>query len=172
MSSPVVLGPRVTPRRPLAKHMFDIEPMFDYASEHMFVREPTPTTIPERSTVPGRSTVSEGMGVPRAPFETDTFLRSSPGQPTRSRPGPARQLLAALLVASAAWMVLERGVEADQPAAVVEYVVAPGDTLWEIADDLTPPGDDVRRMVSVIRRLNDLERADLRVGQRILVPRG
>ncbi|MCY7396552.1 MAG: LysM peptidoglycan-binding domain-containing protein [Nocardioides sp.] len=48
-------------------------------------------------------------------------------------------------------------------------VVAPGDTLWDIAD--AAAGDDsTRDMVGTLQSLNALDGAGLQAGQRILVP--
>lgn len=53
------------------------------------------------------------------------------------------------------------------PTRVV--MVAPGDTLWEIADDVA--GDDsTREMVGTIERLNDITGGGLQAGQRLVIP--
>lgn len=50
----------------------------------------------------------------------------------------------------------------------VIYVVQPGDTLWEIAVRLNPPGHDVRVLVD---RLADATKTpSLQPGQRIVIP--
>ncbi|WP_203336234.1 LysM peptidoglycan-binding domain-containing protein [Nocardioides limicola] len=48
--------------------------------------------------------------------------------------------------------------------------VLPGDTLWVIAKQITPAGEDVRVTVERLMRLNELDSASLQVGQRLLVP--
>jgi len=52
----------------------------------------------------------------------------------------------------------------------VDVVVLEGDTLWHIARRFTPPGQDTRRMVDVIRSVNGLESAVVRPGQVLKVP--
>ena len=52
----------------------------------------------------------------------------------------------------------------------VDVVVLEGDTLWHIARRYTPPGQDTRRMVDVIRSVNGLESAVVRPGQVLKVP--
>lgn len=52
------------------------------------------------------------------------------------------------------------------------FVVSPGDTLWDIAESVTPHGD-LRATVAQIEDLNSLsDPAAIRVGQPLLVPRG
>ena len=53
------------------------------------------------------------------------------------------------------------------PTRVV--MVAPGDTLWDIADDVA--GDEsTRSMVTTIERLNGLDGGTIQSGQRLVVP--
>lgn len=62
---------------------------------------------------------------------------------------------------------------AEAPGGPVEYgshQVVAGDTLWDIAVDYTNPGDDVRRVVFEIQRLNDLEGSVILPGQVLRVP--
>jgi hypothetical protein len=53
------------------------------------------------------------------------------------------------------------------PTEVVQ--VAPGDTLWGIASDISTDGD-VRAVMNQIERLNALESASLWAGQKLRVP--
>jgi nucleoid-associated protein YgaU len=57
-------------------------------------------------------------------------------------------------------------------AGWVEHRVVTGDTLWDIAADLTSAGGDVRRTVYDIRQANRLESATIVPGQVLLVPEG
>lgn len=57
--------------------------------------------------------------------------------------------------------------ETTQP--VHSVVVQPGDTLWSVAQQLAPDHDP-RGVVEQIRRLNDLDRSTLHVGQQLLLP--
>ena len=51
----------------------------------------------------------------------------------------------------------------------ISHIVEPNDTLWEIAQEYGTH-DDIRETIYHIKRLNQLESADLIVGTRILVP--
>ena len=50
----------------------------------------------------------------------------------------------------------------------VDYIVQPGDTVWAIAEELSPPGADVRLMVDAVRE--SVGGVALAPGQRISVP--
>jgi len=55
---------------------------------------------------------------------------------------------------------------------VVRHVVQPGETLWQIAETVAGPSDDVRDVVFDLVRLNELPDAGLMAGQVIVVPAG
>ncbi len=57
------------------------------------------------------------------------------------------------------------------PQAGVEYVVAAGDTLWEIAAVHARPSDDVRNLISDIKRLSGIETSTIHPGQILRIPR-
>jgi len=59
-----------------------------------------------------------------------------------------------------------------QAQEVLVHVVAPGETLWEIAQGNKAPDDGIWEAVSKIKRLNRLETSALHVGQTILLPSG
>lgn len=62
---------------------------------------------------------------------------------------------------------------ADGPVAaqeVVRHVVQPGETLWQIAESVAAPSQDVRDVVVELVRLNELPAAGLMAGQVIVVP--
>lgn len=64
---------------------------------------------------------------------------------------------------------------ADGPSGaqeVVRHVVQPGETMWEIAETVAGPSDDVRDVVFDLVRLNELPDAGLMAGQVIVVPAG
>jgi len=56
------------------------------------------------------------------------------------------------------------------PAQVEQHVVAPGETLWQIAVSIAGPTDDVRDVVGELVRLNGLPDSSLLAGQTIVVP--
>jgi LysM repeat protein len=58
------------------------------------------------------------------------------------------------------------------PEPTVEYVVESGDTLWGIANELAGPEEDVRVIVTTIKRLSGVESSTLQPGQRLRLPEG
>ncbi|MCJ7725825.1 MAG: LysM peptidoglycan-binding domain-containing protein [Acidimicrobiia bacterium] len=77
-------------------------------------------------------------------------------------------VLMVLLLANA---VGASGTEAaGDPVSYGSHQVVAGDTLWDIAADYTTPGEDVRRVVFDIQRLNDLEGSVILPGQVLRVP--
>ena len=62
------------------------------------------------------------------------------------------------------------GVDAD--TLTTSYSVRAGDTLWEIAESVTPEGDDVRATLHEVRRLNGLTSSIIVPGQALVVPSG
>jgi LysM repeat protein len=58
----------------------------------------------------------------------------------------------------------------DRPAATATHLVTTGDTLWDIAAAHTLPGDDVRRTVYEIQRLNELSGSVIVPGQVLQIP--
>lgn len=53
----------------------------------------------------------------------------------------------------------------------ITVYVQSGDSLWSIADDYTPEHRDLRETMSIIRKYNHLESDDLRVGDKLEVPK-
>ena len=84
---------------------------------------------------------------------------------------PSR-LLFLLVALASVFLLLSARVDAGEPVAVTDTIVMPGDTLWSIAASVTDEGDDIRRTVSDLRRINHLETSDLQVGQHLQVPTG
>ena len=82
----------------------------------------------------------------------------------------ATRFLILLLALSSAFLLLGNSVSADEPVTVTTHVVQPGDTLWTIAADLADPGEDVRAVISEVRRFNDLESSSLSIGQVLSIP--
>ncbi|MEX2322857.1 MAG: LysM peptidoglycan-binding domain-containing protein [Acidimicrobiia bacterium] len=52
------------------------------------------------------------------------------------------------------------------------HLVVGGDTLWEIALDVTTPGEDVRTVVEDIKRHNGLTNSLIAPGQVLFIPVG
>ncbi|WP_232677464.1 LysM peptidoglycan-binding domain-containing protein [Nocardioides sp. R-C-SC26] len=79
----------------------------------------------------------------------------------------------ALVMLAAIGIAFASGSMATEEKAVTEtIVVAPGDTLWDIAGEAAAVTgtDDVREMMRHIEGLNDLDGVSLAVGQRLIVP--
>jgi hypothetical protein len=79
-----------------------------------------------------------------------------------------------LLVVVVAAAVLLGGGRADggeqaRPLPVTYHVVAPGETLWQLASELQP-GVDPRDTVARIVELNQLRSADIAAGTRLALP--
>jgi nucleoid-associated protein YgaU len=75
------------------------------------------------------------------------------------------------MIVAAFFLVFSSGVEADSaPHSTVLHVVKPGDTLWNLAAQSTPAGDDVRATVDLIRNINDLPSSTVLVGEEIELP--
>jgi hypothetical protein len=80
----------------------------------------------------------------------------------------------ALLVAAAITLLASQA-SADGPVSAQEvqrHVVQPGETLWQIAESVAGPSEDVRDVVFDLVRLNELPDAGLMAGQVIVVPVG
>jgi LysM repeat protein len=84
----------------------------------------------------------------------------------------AATMLVALVLAVRLAAAALGGVAASAPEAPLSpapaHVVQPGDTLWSVADALTPPGRDVRITVDRLERTHGS--AALQVGQRLALP--
>ncbi len=50
------------------------------------------------------------------------------------------------------------------------YVVAEGETLWSIAESITPASRDLRDTVETVKSMNLLDSARIRPGDQLLVP--
>jgi hypothetical protein len=75
----------------------------------------------------------------------------------------------------AALTLLASQASADGPVAAQEverHVVQPGETLWQIAQSVAEPSQDVRDVVVDLVALNELPDAGLMAGQVIVVPVG
>lgn len=53
---------------------------------------------------------------------------------------------------------------------LVKVVVEPGDTLWDIVCDYYGNNVDIRRMISGIKKENEMMTSELYIGQIILIP--
>jgi hypothetical protein len=81
-------------------------------------------------------------------------------------------LLFLVLVVALATLVLagsDAGAELADPVAG-HVVVAPGETLWDVAVATAPPGVDAREQVRAIQELNGLDGAGLAAWTVVLLP--
>lgn len=74
---------------------------------------------------------------------------------------------AAALLAIVLATCVTRGVK---PTSFEPYTVKPGDTLWEIAETVTPKGEDVRRVVELIKVRNAMKDSGVQIGELLDVP--
>ena len=58
----------------------------------------------------------------------------------------------------------------EPPAPAIEHVVSPGETLWEIASGYTPPAEDVRVVIRLIKERSGITSSALQVGQVLHIP--
>jgi len=147
---------------------------------------------PDRGRRSGRAAELPGEGVgrehrPAAPVRLRPLdsrpvgarvVRSARPRPRLTRRGRALAAAVALLaMVTTSLAVTERMQALHEPASVVpatapaEVVVAPGETLWSIAERVAPDRDP-RSVVDQIRRINDLPGGDVQAGQtlRLRVP--
>ena len=60
-------------------------------------------------------------------------------------------------------------VKDDGKVNYVFYTVQPNDTLWEIAEKYTQDGEDVRKTLYEIKKINDIDGRDIVAGMRLAV---
>lgn len=98
------------------------------------------------------------------------------GRPALRLTRRGRVVLSAVALALAlAGALAAQPADAEAPAAPVAvrtHVVAPGETMWQIAAETAAPGADVRDVVDELVELNGLTGSGLAAGQQILVPVG
>jgi len=78
-------------------------------------------------------------------------------------------LAAVALLALAPWRAIASTPAGTAPEGWTAVTVAPGDTLWEYAQEAAP-GADPRPVIAEIRAVNDLSTSTLQPGQRLVVP--
>lgn len=86
--------------------------------------------------------------------------------------GLALLALAVVATVTAAVLLIDgtaAGAGRGQPVPVVHHVVAPGETLWQVAGRVAPQ-EDPRDVVLRIVTVNDLADANVAAGTRLVVP--
>ena len=89
------------------------------------------------------------------------------------RSASARALVIISTIVAGLVLLLATAVHAfagSTPIDTVEYHVQSGDSLWSIAEDVTPADADIRAVVSTIRHLNELDEAVIHAGDVLEVP--
>lgn len=101
-----------------------------------------------------------------------TFDRMRPVTRTRvRRRGLALTITLALVAGAWAGPVARAVSDGPVPASGGRYVVREGDTLWSIAERLSP-GEDPRPLVDAIQAANGVEPGTLVPGRTLLIPTG
>jgi nucleoid-associated protein YgaU len=81
------------------------------------------------------------------------------------------QLSVLLATVCAVFLLIGGAADADGgPVPSVEYVVAHGDTLWDVATDYVGPGQDVRPLILQIKELSGIHTSTLQPGQILQIP--
>jgi LysM repeat protein len=161
-----VLAPVVVPAPPVEPGIGREHHSADPAPPHL--RPPTRTLEPPAATrvVSARPVGSRPVGA--------RVVRPAPGHLRLTRRGrlvtaAATLLIAVLAVVGAVARVGALHETAPLPAsAPAQIVVAPGETLWSIAERVAPDRDP-RTVVAGIQRLNDLPTPDVHAGQTLLL---
>lgn len=81
------------------------------------------------------------------------------------------QLSVLLATICAVFLLIGGAAEAEEtPAPATDYVVAQGDTLWEIAAEHVEDGEDVRVLIGSIKERSGITSSALQVGQVLQIP--
>src|SRR4051794_25118178 len=123
----------------------------------------------------------DSMLEPERTFDSMTTMARTRVRPdgrrprlTASRVRSRRIVLAVVVTAVAgAWAgpLARAATGSDEPVRVARstYVVQRGDSLWDIAEDLSG-GADPRPLVDAIAQVNDVDAATLTPGQTLVIP--
>ncbi|HUG32467.1 MAG TPA: LysM peptidoglycan-binding domain-containing protein [Acidimicrobiia bacterium] len=81
------------------------------------------------------------------------------------------QLSVLLATVCAVFLLIGGAADAEAPPGpATEYVVAQGETLWEIASAHTDEGEDVRATIGAIKDRSGIDSSSLRVDQVLHIP--
>lgn len=98
----------------------------------------------------------------------------STGSNTADYPQRVRLLVLRMLVLSVAvgavFLLLSSADAGSPPPSTRDHVVAPGESLWVIAQTVAPGDADLRPVVRMIQDLNGLSDGTIRPGQVLALP--
>ena len=97
-------------------------------------------------------------------------MRSTTADPQAGLRALFLGLLVVIFAGALLLLVEGEAVGASGQQEMEAVVVSPGDTLWEIADRISPESLDLRAVVQGLVELNGLESKVLRPGQVLQVP--
>jgi nucleoid-associated protein YgaU len=81
------------------------------------------------------------------------------------------QLSVLLATVCVVFLLIGGAADAEEPPGpTTEYVVAHGDTLWEIASQHVAAGEDVRVYIDAIKERSGISSSSLQVGQVLRIP--
>lgn len=81
------------------------------------------------------------------------------------------QLSVLLATVCVVFLLIGGAADAEEPPGPArEYVVAQGDTLWEIAAEHVAQGEDVRVYIEAIKERSGISSSALQVGQVLRIP--
>ena len=142
--------------------------MFDLTTEQLFDMLSHMDRTPVRVT-PG----PYGHGSTALRLRRATAVASQEAGNMAKLTTPARVVVLLTAIAVLLVLLLANAVGAsvsDDTTGFTTHQVVGGDTLWDIASEHTVPGEDVRRVVFEIQRLNDLDGSVIIPGQVLRVP--
>lgn len=89
-----------------------------------------------------------------------------------TRPQLSVQLSVLLATVCAVFLLIGGAAGAGEPPGpTLDYVVAEGDTLWEIAAENVADGADLRVYIDAIKERSGIDSSSLHVGQVLQLPR-
>lgn len=62
--------------------------------------------------------------------------------------------------------------KSNKEAEIIDYTIAPGQTLWSIAKEYTPNTKDIRETIHEIKDLNNMQDSNIYAGQTIKIKIG
>lgn len=62
--------------------------------------------------------------------------------------------------------------KSNKEAEIIDYTIAPGQTLWSIAKEYTPNTKDIRETIHEIKDLNNMQDSSIYTGQTIKIKIG